>query len=30
VAANRLYQALGFQRRQSNVYRYQLQPGDEG
>jgi ribosomal protein S18 acetylase RimI-like enzyme len=30
VAANRLYQELGFQRRQSNVYRYQLQPPDEG
>jgi ribosomal protein S18 acetylase RimI-like enzyme len=27
VAANRLYQQLGFQLRDSNVYRYQLQPG---
>ena len=26
VAANRLYQRLGFQRRDANVYRYELRP----
>ena len=28
TAANRLYERLGFQRRDSNVYRYRLQPPD--
>jgi GNAT superfamily N-acetyltransferase len=30
VAANRLYRELGFRRRPSNVYRYQLDPAEEG